>query len=218
VDASILQPFALTTAFWVALFHFRGCPVGLRARGAVAFLLGAVFAHLGWCFLYGARLLEAPTALLAPTGFSVLFVPIGILIAVPWRAGLEKREEFLALTFGALPLSLAIARLGCLPAGCCGPPAAIALDLVGLVVLHGVIRRADPALIASLVAVGMGALRLAAEPLRDVPPLGEPDLPVWLVAATWVALGAGVALYRIVGGGLATSRAGASAKVPLRST
>lgn len=187
-------------------------------RAALALALGALCAHLGWAALYAHLVREDPASLLAPIGFSVLFVPLGLLAATPWRAPRDERDAFLAAAFGALPLALASARLGCIAAGCCGPLVAVGLDAAGLVALHALVRSAPRRWTASLVMMGFGALRLAIEPLREEPSLGAPLVPAALLAAGWVALGVALAGYRIVGEGLATSRRDVSAKAPLRST
>jgi hypothetical protein len=220
MDGSIFQPLALSTAFWVALFgfHARAGADHFGVRPVIALALGALFAHLGWAALYAHLVRGNPASLLAPTGFSVLFVPLGLLAAAPWRAPRDEREAFLAAAFGALPLALATARLGCITAACCGPLVAVALDATGLVALHALVRRTAQAWTVPLVMIGFGALRLALEPLRDAAPLGAPLVPVAALAAAWVALGAAIAGYRICGGGLATSRRDTSAKLPLRST
>lgn len=220
MDASILQPLAFSTAFWVALFGFRARAGAGRfgVRSAIALALCALFAHLGWAAMNVHLVREYPASLLAPTGFSVLFVPLGLLAATPWRAPQGERDAFLAAAFGALPLALASARLGCIAAGCCGPLAAAVLDAAGLVALHALLRRTAQAWTVPLVMIGLGVLRLAIEPLRDEAPLGAPLVPVALLAAGWVALGVALAGYRIVVGGLATSRRDASEKLPLRST
>jgi hypothetical protein len=134
----------------------------------------------------------------------VLFVPLGVLCAAP-RAR-RARRDYLAAALGALPLAFAVARLGCLAAGCCpGTASALpwslpdgrgarahpvaAYDALGSASLHLALRSVRLALRAGLALAGFGALRLALEPLRAPPPLGAPCLsPAWL-AALWLAAG-----------------------------
>jgi hypothetical protein len=116
-----------------------------------------------------------------------------------------------------LPLALATARLGCAAAHCCGPLAPLALDAAGLVALYALVRRTRAERAAPLVLLGIGALRLAIEPLRAPPPLGPPLLPAAWIAAAWIAVG-GAWLAYCSRGGLATSSCEVCANAPLRST
>jgi prolipoprotein diacylglyceryltransferase len=173
----------------------------------VGLALGGALANLGWAALYADRIWAQPGALLAPGGFSVLFVPSGPLAVAPWRASRAERDRFLAAAFASLPLALATARIGCLVAGCCGGiptdlpwgmrlagdtvwrhPTAL-YDIAGLLALHAAARGLPAARVAPVVLVGFGVLRLAIEPLRAAPPLGPPLVsPSW-IASVWVALG-----------------------------
>jgi hypothetical protein len=205
------QAAALTAAFWVALAlaaRDQREPRAL-ARIALGLALGAGLAHLGWAALHASSVRTAPRALLDPRrGYCVLFVPLGLLACAP-RGG-AARARHLASSLPALPLALAVARLGCLAAGCClgtpselpwaarGPggetlhPVAL-YDAAGGAALHAALRAAPRALRAGLALAGLGALRLALEPLRASPPLGEPALaPAWLAGA-WLAAGCALA-------------------------
>ena len=120
VSAALGQALAFSAAFWLAFALAQRASGGaFPVRIALSLVLGAAAAHLGWAALHPAVLRTSPAALLDPSrGFCVLFVPLGALAAAPrGRAG--GRERFLAAVLGALPLSLAVARLGCLAAGCC---------------------------------------------------------------------------------------------------
>ena len=144
---------------------------GTRPSRFVAGLaLGAACAHAGWALLHLDEVRAHPWALLDPTtGFAVLFVPLGL-------AALERS----AAAFAALPLALAVARLGCLAAGCChgpaGEPTPLA-EVTGLVALHFAVRRLPSCGILPAVLVGFGLLRLVLEPWRAQPPLGPPAMP-----------------------------------------
>lgn len=201
---------AAVAAFWVAILGYRWMrPDGSGGTRFVLGLgLGAVLCHLGWALLHADRVWDHPWALLdAGAGFSVLFVPFGLLLAVPWRAPRRERQAFLAASFGCLPLALATARLGCVFAGCChGVPTelpwGIALeagghplhptalyDIAGLLALHALTRRVGPAWIVATVLVGVGLLRLAIQPLRAAPLLGPTAVPIEWIAAACVAAG-----------------------------
>jgi hypothetical protein len=126
-------------------------------------------------------------ALLDPArGLTVLFVPLGLLL-------LERSPA----AFASLPLALAVARLGCLAAGCChgpeGEPTPL-YEIGGLVVLHGVICHLPARSLTPAVLAGFGLIRLANEPIRAMPPLGEPLVPVAWIAAAWVTGGGMLAI------------------------
>ena len=110
MSAHLLQLLALFGAFWTAIaLYARRSPSPKRVRFIGALGLGAVFAHLGWAVLHVPAVAAHPLALLDLTrGLTVLFVPLGLLL-------LERS----AAAFASLPLALAVARLGCLAAGCC---------------------------------------------------------------------------------------------------
>jgi prolipoprotein diacylglyceryltransferase len=203
VSGELGQAAACSAAFWVALHRAMREPAGrahaTRTAGGLA--LGALLAHLGWAALHADALREAPAAWLDPSrGYCVLFVPFGVLALSP-RAD-RGRRAYLDASLGALPLAFAVARLGCLAAGCC---AGRATDLpwaaggahptpfydvaacAGLQLVCGKLPRGAR---GGAALAGLGLARLALEPLRADLPLGKPALePAWL-AALLVALGA----------------------------
>ena len=204
----------LSAAFWVALGgYLRREPEGDHAlRMIVGLALGGALAHLGWAALYADRIWTQPDALLAPGGFSVLFVPLGPLAVAPWRASRAERDRFLAAAFASLPLALATARIGCLVAGCCGGiptdlpwgvrlagdpiarhPTAL-YDIAGLLALNRTACRLPREHVPSAVLVGLGLLRLAIDPLRALPPLGLPLVSASWIAGLWVGVGAWIGL------------------------
>ncbi len=212
-DAVGLQSSALSVALFVAMLGYRGKD---RALFAVALLVGAGFAHVGWAVLHADLVLTDPAAWIDPTrGLSVLFMPLGpCLLGFALRSK-DERRRFVAEALRALPLALACARLGCLLAGCCGGtsldvaswdvassgtsdggrllvrvrhPTAI-YEMVALVALHFRTARVRSEQVFGGFALGFGLIRLAVEPFRAADPLGPPRVPVEWVAAAWVFTG-----------------------------
>jgi len=181
-----LQLALLCAAFWSAVLAYRGAR---PARFVAGLALGALCAHGGFALLHPDVVRDHPALLIDPTtGWSVLFVPLGLL-------ALERS----AAAFATLPLALAVARLGCVAAGCCRGPAGEATPLAevaALLALHLAVRdRSDPWVVV-VVLLGFGGLRLALEPWRAPPPLGPPIVPASVVAALWIATGAFIAASR----------------------
>jgi hypothetical protein len=208
VSRAALAPALLVAAFALALGLARARSAGAVAtsRLAAGLVLGALCAHLGWALLHLPAVAALPLALLDPTrGFCALFVPLGVALAAPRPRVL--RDAYLDASLPALPLALALARLGCLLAGCChgvasDGPLALALgpggapvhatplyECAALVALHALLARAPRRARAGLALAGLGAVRLAVEPLRAAPPLGEPLLPTAGLALGLVASG-----------------------------
>jgi len=188
VSTQLLQLSALFGAFWTAIaLYAQRSPSPAPARFVGALGLGAVFAHLGWAALHWPAVAANPAALLDPTrGLTLLFVPLGLLL-------LERSPA----AFASLPLAFAVARLGCLATGCChgpeGEPTPLT-EIAGLVALHGVVRRLPALWVTPTVLAGVGLLRLATEPLRAMPPLGEPLVPASVIATAWIAGGGMLAM------------------------
>lgn len=185
LDAALVRAVAWLGAFFTALLVYRRHAEPSATRFELALLSGALFAHLGWAILYLPRVLEFPEWILQPGAASVLFLPLGVLLVAPWRESLA-----------ALPLALAVARLGCLPYTCCYEHPANALpELAGLVLLHVLAtRRLEHA--PTLVLCGFGLLRIFTLPLR-APEEPVPALdPAW-VACCWIV--AGMLLSRRIG-------------------
>ena len=187
MSLALLQPLAWSAAFWIALSLYarRGGP--RPARFACALALGAAFAHGGWLLLHAMQTWPAlrarPGLLLDPSlGFCVLFLPLGPLL-------LERAPA----AFASLPLALAVARLGCLAAGCC--QGARLYEIAGLLALHAAVVSAR-ARVVPIVLGGIGALRLLLDPLRAAPPLGAPLVPATAIAAAWMLLAAALAWRR----------------------
>ncbi len=203
MSLALLQPVAWCAAFWTALFLYKRIASPARPlRFGCALALGAALAHAGWLLLHAPAIWpairERPALLLDPSlGFCVLFVPLGPLL-------LERS----AAAFASLPLALAVARLGCLAAGCChGTPTAMPwavaglhptalCEIAGLLALHGAVSRAQARLAEPLVLGGIGVLRLLISPLRGAPPLGAPIVSPAEIAGTWLFLAAVLAWRR----------------------
>lgn len=188
MSAHLLQLLALFGAFWTAIaLYARHSPSPAPARFVAALAFGAVFAHLGWAALHLSEVATHPSALLDPArGLTVLFVPLGLLL-------LERSPA----AFASLPLALAVARLGCLAAGCChgenGEPTPL-YEIGGLMILHGMVSRLPDRWAIPVVLAGFGLIRLGVEPMRATPPLGEPVVPIVAIAAVWVGLGIAMAV------------------------
>lgn len=203
MSAALLQPLAWCAAFWTALLVYERHPQsGRPLRFALALALGAALAHAGWLLLHAPVLWPAlrlrPSLLFDPSfGFCVLFVPLGLLL-------LERSSA----AFASLPIALAIAKLGCIAAGCCwgtptAAPWAVAglhptplYEIAGLLVLAALAGQVEARFTASLVLGGLGALRLLVEPLRAQPPLGAPLVSAAAIAAAWLVFGVSLAGYR----------------------
>jgi Prolipoprotein diacylglyceryl transferase len=197
VNPALLQPIAWCAAFWTALLSYtRRARPPRPLRFACALTLGAALAHAGCLVLHAPAVWPAlrvrPGLLLdASRGFCVLFLPLGLL-------ALERSPA----AFASLPLALAVARLGCLAAGCCvgertSLPWALAgrhptalYEIAGLLVLHAWVRGAGSRVSEPLVLGGIGALRLLVDPMRAAPPLGAPLIAPAAIAAGWLALAA----------------------------
>jgi hypothetical protein len=192
--AAALQPLVWCAAFWTAWLGFalRDADPARRARFAAGLILGALACRSAWTLFHPPLLSNAPWAVLDPGGgYSVLGIPLGLLVAAPARG----RAAWQAAAFASLMPALAVARVGCLLARCCdGPEHPVALyEIAGWLALGRIARRVPAAQVAPIVLMGFGSLRLALEPLRDAPPVGEPWLAPQLLASAWLLLGAATA-------------------------
>jgi hypothetical protein len=179
----------LCAGFWSVVLVFRG---RARRRGdgvrlLAGLTLGAFLAHLGWALLHPGVVAADPLLLVDPSrGHSVLFVPLGIVLAALPGPGPAGRAPFLSESLGALLPGLALARLGCLAAGCC--TGAVVHEAALLLAVAPVLRCAPLRLRPGLALAGLGAARLLVEPWRARAAL-EPVVPAWLLAAAWLAAG-----------------------------
>jgi hypothetical protein len=185
-----LQIIALIGAFWTALAGCRTRSEASSLRCVVALASGAAATHLGWALLHPLWLRLHPTWLLDPgAGFCTLFLPLGI--------GLVTRDPGL---WRSLPRALAVARLGCVMAGCCHGlhgERTPAIEIAGLAILHRELQRARKHWTVPAFLIGFGSIRLAVEPWRAPPPIpGSLDIAGW-IALGWVGLGVGVAVQLV---------------------
>ena len=214
-----LQLSAWLAAFWCAVLAYRFSAGASAAaeRYVAGLVLGAWFAQCGRALMDPLALLDEPLSLLNPqNGVSVLFVPLGFLVVASWRTSPHERAAFLARALPTLPLAFAVARLGCVAAGCCGGtstsvPWAIpsaggegrvhpspVYEIALLVLLHALVRRAPVRGRAALVLGGLGAIRLALEPLRahsaaiDAPISAAWVALAWVAYAVWMGTASGV--------------------------
>ena len=181
-----MPPLALCAALWTAIALYRG-KRPLRHLAGLA--LGALLARWGWIWLALPAPASRPGLWLEPgAGFSALFLPLGPLVA---GAG--------AASFATLPLALAVARLGCLAAGCChgasGEPLPL-LEIGACLGLHFAVARLPRHRLRPVVLAGLALERGMVEPWRAPSPLGAPLVPVPVLVAAWLALAAALSLPR----------------------
>ncbi len=211
-----MLPFCHMAAFWVAVLGYRGDRV---ARLILGLGLGAILARVGWGLLHFRQIFLAPEILpggsglpwrLGPAlgywlgveaGLSLLFVPVGVLLSIPWSADREARLGYAVATSRSLAPALGVARLGCVFAGCCsglpleGAPAGGSVhptalyELLGWGGVSAGLARVAPRWVPGLFLTAFGGLRLAIEPWRAPPPLGEPVLDPGWIAAAWLVAG-----------------------------
>jgi hypothetical protein len=153
--AQHLYELALCAAFWVCVGSIRGSPAsGLRF--VVALALGALLARLG----------------------GLLWAPAGLLLAAPLAA--PARARFLDAALPPLPSACAVAKLGCLAAGCC---AAAGAEALGFTAAGAALRLAPRRHQATLALAAVGAVRLLALPLRPEASGSALLAVVWLTLA-----------------------------------
>lgn len=226
------DPLALRPLRYVLPLHAAGLVawLGIRARAAArgvepdpwrtlaALALAAACARLGWGLLHASALAGRPAALLdVRAGFSVLFVPLGVLaVGARPRRDAGFRRDALA----SLPLAFATARLGCLATGCCHgvwsaalgarvPTAALeATACAALALGHASPRAAAHPARGAVALLGLALVRLAVEPWRARPPLGTPwPAPACIAAAQATLALLALALCRTSAAGAAPARA-----------
>ena len=173
---SVLTPALTCAAFWLAIaLHARRDPGG-TPRFAVALAAGAAAAHLLCALLFQG----AAPGDRGPVGASILFFPLGPLLVC-------RRPS----AFECLPLPLALARLGCVAAGCCrgaaGEPLPF-LEGAALAGLHVGLRRLTVAARPGAFLLAFGLLRVVQEPWRSTPE-GALATPA-AVALAWTLAGA----------------------------
>lgn len=182
-------------AFWVAWTLF---PVDSRLRFMIGLTLGALLTRVAWAGLHFSLWLEAPWSLMDRSGgFSVLALPVGLLLVAPYLSAPGGGQAYRAAAARAVVPALAVARLGCVWWGCCGGRVS-ALGLAHPVAVYEVIfwfglglllRRIPDSQAPGLWLVAFGAIRLGLEPLRSAPPLGPPEVDVSVLAGIWLGLG-----------------------------
>jgi len=193
---------ALGAAFWMATLVYlrRGGEPESGPRFVAALVLAAASAHLGWVLLHLGEVAAHPRALLNPAvGHSVLFAPLGILAAAPFRGA--ARERYLPAALGSLPEAFAVARLGCLACGCCrgrgeilGADATLLFEIAALLVLGGWTGRLPAVWVGPATLSGFGAIRLLTEPLRAPARLAPPSIAPAVLAIGWIAVAAAMAV------------------------
>ena len=179
-----VRALALSGAFWLALAGFAG-RTGL-GRHLVGLLAGGVCARLGWALLELPRGIPSLRLVVAPEGgLTVLALPLGPLL-VARTVPPAQRAHFVRASFAALPLALALARLGCVANGCCGAPWLPRLEIGAFVFVHALIRSRRTRQVAPVVLAAFGVIRLCTEPFR--PPTGASSLAVTAGAAAWIVV------------------------------
>ncbi len=199
-------------AFWLALGRFGF----VRAEFFVLGLgLGGALTRLGWGLLHFhlPELFSMPEILLRPgAGFTILFFPLGplLLLALSEREPEVRFDDCVRLG-RALPPAFALARSGCIFAGCCsgrvsegGWSHGVPLyEMLGWLFLTLLLERIPDRWVPAVFFGGFGLLRLLVEPFRAVPPLGETIVEVEWLALAWLVSGLGgcLATIRRRGGG-----------------
>jgi len=203
--APVARWIALGAAFWMAIFVYlrRGGEAESGSRFVAALVLAAASAHFGWALLHLGEVAAHPRALLNPAvGHCVLFAPLGILAAAPFRGA--ARERYLAAALGSLPEAFAVARLGCLACGCCrgrgellGADATLLFEIAALLALGGWTGRLLAVWVGPATLSGFGAIRLLTEPLRAPARLAQPVIAPAALAIGWIAIGTAMAVVAL---------------------
>lgn len=185
-----LQLGLLSLAFWIAVAHYVQASRRPSVRFVLGLGLGAALSCIGWRVLHGAPPTAGFDAGLLSGGATLLFFPLGPLLLC--------RE---AAAFRSLALALAVARMGCLAAGCChgiaGAPTR-ELEMAAFVLLHLLLRKLEDRDVVPAFLVGFGAMRLATEPWRVSSLHTGLSVPASWIATAWIAAGTAAWLSRLV--------------------
>lgn len=190
------QPFLQFAAFWCSVMLFSG-PRPVRFLWGL--VLGAGCARLGWAVFHTSAWLTSPWSVVDATGgFTILAVPLGPLLLTPGGVSTRPGLAYRAAVARALTPAFALSRLGCWMVGCCGgkPISEVAshpvalYEIVGWLLLAAGLRRVPVSWVPGVWLMAFGGLRLLLEPLRAVPPLGEPEVEAVWIAGAWMLLGA----------------------------
>lgn len=161
------QGLAVCAAFWAALALY-----GPRSPGCLGFATGLALGAL-------AAQLASFWPPRPDPGASLLLLPAGLLVA-------NRSSQ----AFAALPLPIALARLGCLAAGCCGAERAVPLPAVEAAFFGALqlgLRHVAATAVPAVFLAAFGAIRLLESPWRAAGP--SQSLAAGLACA-WIALGA----------------------------
>jgi prolipoprotein diacylglyceryltransferase len=170
----------LSLAFWIGVALLARSPER-GVRSVVGLAISASLAHVGWCIQH-AGAIEAGIWLEPARGATVLALPLGFLLAAPWRLGNARVLRFLGTCSIALLPCLAVARTACFVADCCLGRALehpmtwggvsitrhpVELYEIALwVICWWILRRVAIELVPGLFALGFGVARLLLCPLR----------------------------------------------------
>lgn len=185
-----LQLGLLSLAFWIAVVQYARGSRRRSPRLVLGLCLGALLSCIGWWVLHRST---TPIGLgqgLLSGGATLLLFPLGPLLFC--------RE---AAAFRSLPLALAVARTGCLAAGCCHGLANTPtreLEIAGFVAMHVLLRKLDDRHVIPAFLVSFAVMRLASEPWRASSLRADLLVPVSWIAMAWIATGAAAWLHTFV--------------------
>ncbi len=190
VAREFVQISLLFGAFWVATLQMVRHGEREAPRLVLGLVLGALMTHVVWCLAH-----VSSTTLLAwldPTrGSTLLGLPLGALLAAPWRLGPARAYDFLATSWLALTPALAIARLGCLVAGCC-PGVELPVELfeaLAWLIASWLLTRLPRVWVPGAFLVLFGTVRLCLAPLRVPDPHASQAIASSeVIAASWIAV------------------------------
>ena len=190
VAREFVQISLLLGAFWVATLRMVRQGGREAPRLALGLVLGALMTHVVWCLAHAPS-----TTLLSwldPTrGSTLLGLPLGALLAAPWRRGPARAYDFLATSWLALTPALAIARLGCLVAGCC-PGVELPVELfeaLAWLIASWLLTRLPRVWVPGAFLLLFGTVRLCLAPLRVPDPHASQAIASSeVIAASWIAV------------------------------